>query len=79
MTLSRILERFKLLITKFEANKRVDIDKPRWDQDTFIGRFKHFWAITNPGHLFHSDKELEYAKDIVSRYRSFAMTVVLPY
>ena len=27
---------------------RVNVDKPLWEQSTFIGRFKHFAWMTNP-------------------------------
>lgn len=52
-----------------ESKKRVDIDKPRWDQSTYWGRVRHFWVITNPLNLLYSDKELNHSKEIVERYR----------
>ncbi|KAJ9573788.1 hypothetical protein L9F63_008825 [Diploptera punctata] len=49
---------------------RVDIDKPRYDQSTYVGRAKHFFSITNPLNIFATDKELRNAKHIVDTYRS---------
>jgi hypothetical protein len=64
------MEETKTNIHNFDRKKRIDIDKPRWDESTFIGRFRHFCTVTNPGNLLYSDAELYYAKDIVQRYRS---------
>lgn len=55
-------------ITK-NTTKRVDIDKPRYDQSTFSGRAKHFFATTNPLNCLASDSELEHAKNVVDAYR----------
>lgn len=49
---------------------RVNIDQPRYDQNEYWGRAKHFFTITNPLNLFVSGKELDKSKDIVTRYRS---------
>lgn len=51
------------------ATERIDIDKPRWDQSTFEGRFKHFFAITNPLKIFKTNRELDEAKVLVDNYR----------
>ena len=47
----------------------INIDKPRWDQSTFSGRFKHFSAITDVRKLFASQQELEQAKSLVLKHR----------
>ena len=52
------------------ANARsIDIEKPYWDQNTYRGRALHFLTVTNPLNLFVSSKELERARDIVTKYR----------
>ncbi|XP_015114419.1 sideroflexin-1 [Diachasma alloeum] len=48
---------------------RIDIEKPRWDQGTYVGRAKHFLNLTNPLNVFASEKDLDRAHEIVSKYR----------
>ena len=48
---------------------RLDLDKPRWDQSTFAGRFKHFLAVTDPTKTFYSSKQLDDAKTLVEAYK----------
>ena len=50
---------------------QVDIDKPRWDQSTFVGRLKHFATITDMRKLFASEKKLDKAKELVNQYRCY--------
>ena len=47
----------------------VDIELPKWDQKAYWGRAKHFFTVTNPANLFVTAKQLEEAKDTVTRYR----------
>ncbi|KAF6208912.1 hypothetical protein GE061_014654 [Apolygus lucorum] len=47
----------------------VNLDKPRWDQSSYLGRARHFLSVTNPLNLLYSAKELENAKEIVERHR----------
>jgi len=49
---------------------RLDLDKPRYDQNTFEGRAKHFFITTNPLNVLASDADLEKAKKIVDDYRA---------
>ncbi|KAH0623793.1 hypothetical protein JD844_006915 [Phrynosoma platyrhinos] len=47
-----------------------NIDAPRWDQNTFIGRLKHFFNITDPRTLLVSEHELDSAKALVESCRA---------
>ena len=51
------------------SSKRLDLESPRYDQSTFDGRAKHFFATTNPLNVLASDSDLEKAKIIVESYR----------
>ncbi|VDN96632.1 unnamed protein product [Rodentolepis nana] len=53
-----------------EAPLGINIDKPRYDQSTYIGRAKHFFITTNPLNCLKSSKELDEAKTIVQKYRA---------
>lgn len=47
----------------------IDIDKPLWDQTTFIGRFRHFAFVTDPTTCLTSEEDLDKAKQLVQQYR----------
>ncbi|KAG7190719.1 hypothetical protein KM043_006795 [Ampulex compressa] len=49
--------------------ERIDIDKPYWDQSTYRGRALHFLTLTNPFNVFASNRHLENARDVVTKYR----------
>ncbi|ODM98351.1 Sideroflexin-3 [Orchesella cincta] len=51
------------------TTQRINLDNQKWDQNTFLGRFKYFLVTTNVLRLFHSESEFDNAKDIVTRYR----------
>ena len=51
------------------AMERVNLESPRWDQSTYMGRARHFITVTNPLNVFATSAELDAAKDVVSRYR----------
>lgn len=53
---------------KFVAD-RLDIDQPLYDQNTFIGRFRHFAFVTDFRTCIASEKELDDAKVLVEQYR----------
>ena len=48
---------------------RVNLDEPRWDQSTYIGRVKYFFTTTNPLNLLASSAKLDEAKRIVQKYK----------
>ncbi|XP_003494629.1 sideroflexin-1 [Bombus impatiens] len=56
-------------VSAFADERKIDIEKPYWDQSTYKGRALHFLTVTNPLNLFLSAKELEHARDIVTKYR----------
>jgi tricarboxylate carrier len=49
---------------------RIDIESPRFDQSTFIGRARHFATVTNPLNLLATEQQLNDVKYIVEAYRS---------
>lgn len=51
------------------AELAPDITHPRWSQQHFLGRFRHFCAITNPLNLFVGNAELERAKETIENYK----------
>jgi tricarboxylate carrier len=51
-------------------SKRIDIESPRYNQDTFEGRARHFFITTNPLNVLATDEQLDKAKAIVDGYRS---------
>ena len=48
---------------------RINLDAPRYEQSTFLGRAKHFFTITDPRNILRTAKELDEAKDILIKYR----------
>uniref|UniRef100_A0A8C8ZGJ1 Sidoreflexin n=1 Tax=Prolemur simus TaxID=1328070 RepID=A0A8C8ZGJ1_PROSS len=53
-----------------EANlSSFDIDAPRWDQGTFLGRVKHFFNVTDPRTVFVPEQKLDWAKVMVEKSR----------
>ncbi|XP_070340192.1 sideroflexin-2 isoform X1 [Equus asinus] len=47
-----------------------NIDAPRWDQRTFLGRVKHFFNITDPRTVLVPEQELDWAKVMVEKSRT---------
>lgn len=58
-----------------QSNKEINLDQPRYDQSTYVGRAKHFFVTTNPLNILASNASLDQAKSIVENYRR---TKVLP-
>jgi len=48
---------------------RIDVDKPLWDQSTFVGRFQHFAWMSNPLNSLVPSNKLMEAKQLVQEYR----------
>ncbi|KAJ1525324.1 hypothetical protein ONE63_010146 [Megalurothrips usitatus] len=50
-------------------SEKVNLDLPRYDQSTYWGRAKHFFTVTNPLNVLASESELDWAKDVYTRYK----------
>lgn len=48
---------------------RIDLDKPLWDQSTFVGRWKHFAWVTDFRTCTASEEKLLAAKKLCQQYR----------
>ena len=48
---------------------RINIEEPRYDQETFTGRAKHFFITTNPFNVLATNSQLDHAKSVVEKYR----------
>ncbi|XP_041368385.1 sideroflexin-2-like [Gigantopelta aegis] len=48
---------------------RINLDVPRWDQSTFMGRFKYFLWITDPRLTLTPTYKLLEAKTLIEKYR----------
>lgn len=51
------------------TNTKINLDEPRHDQETYVGRAKHFLETTNPLNLFVSARKLEDAKCLVQSFK----------
>ncbi|KAL1514310.1 hypothetical protein ABEB36_003587 [Hypothenemus hampei] len=49
--------------------KDINLDEPRYDQELYSGRAKHFFLTTNPLNLFVSNKKLEDAKCLIQSWK----------
>jgi len=47
---------------------RIDLDKPKWDQSTFVGRLKYFFWMTDFRNGLNSTETLEKSKELVELY-----------
>jgi hypothetical protein len=56
------------------ASGRINLEEPRWDQSSYGGRAKHFFTTTNPLNVFASSADLDWAKDVVTKYRKVSFT-----
>lgn len=48
---------------------KVNLDQPRWDQNSYWGRAKYFFNTTNPLNLLATPSQLNEAKRIVDSYK----------
>ena len=48
---------------------RINLNAPRYDQSTFLGRAKHFFTVTDPRNILRTAKELDEAKELLIKYR----------
>ena len=59
-------------------NGRIDLDSPRWSQETFGGRFKHFWSITDWRNGLNSEKTLDDSKKLLELYKYDKIDNIFP-
>ena len=52
-----------------QSVERPNLNEPKWDQTTYGGRARHFFAVTNPLNLLLSGKKLEEARRLVMLYK----------
>ena len=48
---------------------RINLNAPRYDQSTYLGRAKHFFTVTDPRNILRTAKELDEAKELLVKYR----------
>lgn len=58
------------LPTEMSGLPKVNLDKPRWDQNTYWGRARYFFNTTNPINLLATPSQLDEAKRIVDDYKT---------
>ena len=55
--------------TNNNAVSKIDLSRPRYDQNTFGGRLRHFFQTVNPLNIFVSARRLEEAAELVRRHK----------
>ena len=55
--------------TTGSSGARIDLDKPRWDQSTFMGRLRHFAWMTDYRTCLTPTAKLQEAKALVEKYK----------
>ncbi|CAG9772246.1 unnamed protein product [Ceutorhynchus assimilis] len=56
-------------VSESACAQKINLDEPRYDQEYYSGRAKHFFLTTNPLNLFVANKELDEAKCLIQRYK----------
>ena len=51
------------------AVSKIDLSRPRYDQNTFGGRLRHFFQTVNPLNIFVSSRKLEEAAELVKQHK----------
>lgn len=51
------------------SSPRFNLDEPRYDQSTYLGRVRHFLGVIDPLTLLSSDKTINDATDLVNKYK----------
>uniref|UniRef100_T1IIV2 Sidoreflexin n=1 Tax=Strigamia maritima TaxID=126957 RepID=T1IIV2_STRMM len=52
-----------------QGHQRINLDIPYWDLNTFIGRLKYYFWVTDPRTAFISNKKIDDAKELLNLYR----------
>uniref|UniRef100_A0A3B4AQF3 Sidoreflexin n=1 Tax=Periophthalmus magnuspinnatus TaxID=409849 RepID=A0A3B4AQF3_9GOBI len=52
-----------------ELSTTININEPRWDQSTFVGRAKHFFTVTDPRNVLLTNEQLSQAHRIITDYK----------
>ena len=58
-----------------DTNTRINLKESEYDQDTYIGRVKHFVKLTNPVNVFLTDSQLSDAERIVKNHQQGELKV----
>ncbi|XP_046750357.1 sideroflexin-2-like [Diprion similis] len=53
-----------------EKDERINVDEPLWDQESYIGRWKHFAFITDCRTIFYNEERLCEAKKLCEDYKA---------
>ncbi|TPX31483.1 hypothetical protein SmJEL517_g05219 [Synchytrium microbalum] len=59
-----------------EQTTMIDISKPRYSQDSYLGRLRHFIEVTDMRTLFATDSQLEASKQLIADYKAGKITNV---
>ncbi|CAH7689740.1 Tricarboxylate/iron carrier [Phakopsora pachyrhizi] len=54
---------------QIELLEPIDINKSRYDLNTYLGRLKHFTTITSPLNLIYSKDQIEASKEFLKNYK----------